>query len=109
MPSMSEMMPGAMALAGVSLLLVILLRKYFRYQGKLKLQARREARQAAKPGTGQRSKQEAPPEVKRWEVEFHETSRDLQAELDTKMRALQILIHEADAAAERVEQAKREM
>ena len=109
MPSFSDYLPGAMALAGVSMMLIIMLKKYFRYQGRLKREARRETRLKAKPrGSAQRAKLEAPHEVKRWEVEFHETCRDLQAELDSKMRALQILIIEANAATERLEQAKRD-
>jgi hypothetical protein len=46
--------------------------------------------------------------VRQWQVEFHETCRDLKAEIDSKMRALQILIVEANAAAERLEKAREE-
>ena len=35
---------------------------------------------------------DAPPELLRWQVEMHETARDLKAELDTKLAALQALI-----------------
>jgi hypothetical protein len=34
---------------------------------------------------------------------MHETARDLQAELDTKMRALQILMRDADEKIARLE------
>ena len=45
------------------------------------------------------------PEMDRWEVEMHETARELMARLDSKMRALQALIAEADRAAARLEAA----
>ncbi|MHC4178596.1 MAG: DUF6115 domain-containing protein [Planctomycetota bacterium] len=48
---------------------------------------------------------DAPPEVLRWEVQMHETARELSAQLDSKMRALQALIAEADRAAARLEAA----
>jgi len=47
----------------------------------------------------------APPEVANWEVQMHETARDLTGQLDSKMRALQALIAEADRAAARLEAA----
>jgi hypothetical protein len=46
---------------------------------------------------------DAPVEVLRWQVEMHETARDLQAELDTKMRALQVLMRDADEKIARLE------
>jgi len=49
---------------------------------------------------------DAPPEVLRWEVEMHETARDLSAQLDSKMSALQALIADADRAAARLEAAQ---
>jgi len=48
---------------------------------------------------------DAPPEVARWEVQMHETARELSAQLDSKMRALQALVAEADRAAARLEAA----
>jgi len=45
----------------------------------------------------------APPEVDQWEVRMHETARHLMGQLDSKMRALQALIAEADRAAARLE------
>ncbi len=51
---------------------------------------------------------DAPPEVARWEVQMHETARELSATLDSKMRALQALIAEADRAAARLEAAGAE-
>lgn len=48
---------------------------------------------------------DAPDEVIRWEVQMHETARDLSGQLDTKMSALSHLIREADRAAGRLEAA----
>ena len=49
---------------------------------------------------------DAPPELLRWEVHMQETARELSAQLDNKMRALQTLVAEADRAALRLEQAR---
>ncbi len=48
---------------------------------------------------------EGPPEEVLWEVRMHELARDLSAQLDSKMRALQALIADADRAAARLESA----
>lgn len=47
----------------------------------------------------------APAEMARWEVSMHDTARDLSAQLDSKMAALEQLIREADRAAARLEAA----
>ena len=49
----------------------------------------------------------APHEMLRWEVEMHETARELSGQLDSKMGALEHLIREADRAAARLEAALR--
>jgi len=46
---------------------------------------------------------DSPGDKSRWEVEMHETARDLSAQLDTKMAALQQLIRQADRASARLE------
>ena len=48
---------------------------------------------------------DSPDEVCRWEVQMHEIARDLSAQLDSKMGALQALIADADRAAARLEAA----
>jgi hypothetical protein len=48
---------------------------------------------------------DAPAEVLRWEVQMHETARELSAQLDSKLRSLRVLIAEADRAAARLEAA----
>lgn len=49
---------------------------------------------------------DAPSEMLRWEVQMHETGRELSAQLDSKMVALQALIADADRAAARLEAAQ---
>jgi hypothetical protein len=46
-----------------------------------------------------------PKELLRWEVEMHETARDLKAEIDTKLAALQALTISARQESERLEAA----
>jgi len=57
------------------------------------------------PPTASQRHLEAMPSMAQWEVEMHETARELKAQLDSKMRALQALIAEADRAAARIEAA----
>lgn len=48
---------------------------------------------------------DAPPEVLRWQVEMHDTARELIAELNNKMAALDFLARQAAEQASRLEQA----
>lgn len=48
---------------------------------------------------------DAPPELLRWEVEMHQTARDLKAEIDTKLACLQALTIAARQEATRLEAA----
>lgn len=47
-----------------------------------------------------------PDDLVRWEVQMHETARNLSAQLDSKMSALESLIRDADRAAARLEAAR---
>jgi hypothetical protein len=49
---------------------------------------------------------DAPESIIRWEVQMQELARDLKAEIDSKMVALEHLIRDADRAAERLEKAR---
>ncbi len=92
--------------AGMLILTIMLLRRLRRYQRRNKQQARR-------PSGGKRRKLEearaatplldAPPELLRWQVDMHETARDLKAELDSKMGALQAIIRIANEASTRLQ------
>ncbi|MGD0654330.1 MAG: hypothetical protein ABSA16_08315 [Thermoguttaceae bacterium] len=55
------------------------------------------------PPTASQRHLDAMPSTAQWEVDMHETARELKAQLDSKMRALQALIAEADRAASRLE------
>lgn len=46
---------------------------------------------------------DAPVEVGRWEVQMHETARNLMGELNTKIAIVEQLVRDANAAAERLE------
>jgi len=95
-------------LVALALTIVILLRRSHRYFSRQKrdqspiVETARPVRQD--PG----HHLDAPPEVLRWEVQMHETARELSAQLDSKMSALQALIAEADRAAARLEGAAGE-
>ena len=90
-----------MFLLGVVLLIVILLRRSYRYYGP-----RRGRKKPPKKLTGDDPSHDqpladAPVHILRWQVEMHDTARDLKAELDSKMRALQVLVRMADEQGER--------
>ena len=48
---------------------------------------------------------DAPADIGRWEVQMHETSRNLMGELNTKIAIVEQLVRDANAAAERLEKA----
>jgi hypothetical protein len=102
---LADIMSWTMFLVGLGLLIAILLRRWHRYYGPRR--RRRETpvleRTARPDATNPRSLSNAPPDVLRWQVEMHETARDLKAELDTKMTALQVLIRMAQQESERLE------
>jgi hypothetical protein len=105
MSHLSEYMPIALFLLGLILLISILLRRYYRYFGKCKTDDRPVVRTTRREADPQQPLMDAPPNVLRWQVEMHETARDLKGELDTKMVALQQLISMAEAEALRLEAA----
>lgn len=47
----------------------------------------------------------APRDIARWQVEMHDLARDLTAQLDSKMAALQHLVQQAGQESERLERA----
>jgi hypothetical protein len=66
-----------------------------------------DAGSAVRPATSPPEKPytPVPQDLTRWEVEMHDTARQLSGQLDSKMAALGHLIHEADRAAARLEAA----
>jgi hypothetical protein len=105
MPHLGQYTPVALFLLGLLLLISILLRRYYRYFGKRKPDDRPVVRTTRRQADPQQPLLDAPPNVLRWQVEMHETARDLKAELDTKMVALQQLIRMAEAQTSRLEAA----
>jgi hypothetical protein len=97
---------AGMMLLGLALLIAILLRRSFRYYGRRGTTRDAPAEyltQTPRPASNHRSLSSAPADVLRWQVEMHETARDLKAELDSKMRLLQLLVAQAREQAERLE------
>ncbi len=95
-----------MLLAGIALLIFLLMRRSFRYYGWGRRKTKADQPylvQSTRPVHESRTLSTAPPDVLRWHVEMHETARELKAELDSKMRLLQLLIGQAREEAERLE------
>jgi hypothetical protein len=91
-----------MFLFGMALLLTVLLRRWAsrsRQQKPLRRPNRNVAESTSEPS----SLIDAPADVLRWQVEMHETARELKAELDSKMSALQTLVLLARKECERLE------
>ncbi len=108
MPDLSPYLPTAMFLLGMVMLITILLRRYYRHFGKRRQDDRPLVNTARCKPDRQQPLIDAPPNILRWQVEMHETARDLKAELDTKMLALQQLIAIAQDQAGRLEEAVAE-
>lgn len=99
-----------MFLAGVALLTIICLRKWYRHYGK-RARLRRQRRENKRPRDQKSNSQpllDAPTDVLRWQVEMHDLSRDLKAELDSKIAALQAVIAMARRESERLESLLRQ-
>jgi hypothetical protein len=91
--------------AGIVLLTLILLKRWYRYYGRRGRKATTDkpavydfARHESRP-------LDSPPELLRWQVEMHDTARDLKAELDSKMSVLQALVQIAREERQRLEAA----
>ena len=90
------------AILAVTTMLMIRIRRYTRRQKKPRSGIVRTDR----PEPGERGHHIGlPAEAMNWEVQMHETARDLSAQLDSKMGALGHLIREADRASARLEAA----
>ena len=90
------------AVLAVTSMLLIRIRRHVRRQKK----SRPGLVRTDRPKTGERGHHLGlPPEAMNWEVDMHQTARDLSAQLDSKMSALGHLIREADRASARLETA----
>ena len=102
-----------MMLAGVALLVFLMMRRHRQYQRQIRVDARRERKEKARAKaeakeTVVRASQplmDAPDSILKWHVEMHETARELQGQLDSKMRSLQILIAQANVTMSQLQKA----
>lgn len=107
----ANLVQTGMLLAGVALLLLVLFRRIYRHHAHRQAGGKRvqadpvefQLPADSRQRDAQRSLSDAPPDVLRWQVEMHETGRELKAELDSKMRVLQLLIGQARREADRLE------
>ncbi len=94
--------PRLLWLAALAVVTALLLRRTYRRLGR-----RRKAEPALarvpRPASERRQLSDAPPEIARYEVQLHETARELTAVLDSKMVALNCLIAQAQAKIDRLE------
>jgi hypothetical protein len=106
-PMLSQHASSLLMLAGVAVAVYLLMRGSGR--GLLKSPAAEAEPGAVKklfaPRDRNKALADAPDELLRWQVEMHETARDLKAEIDTKFAALQALAIIARQEAERLEAA----
>lgn len=111
MPSLEQFlpsMPQLLLLAGMGLAIWILWRRSHRHFHSAADEPETPAR-PARPTRRDLDRDlalgDAPPEIARWQVEMHETARDLKGEIDTKLAVLQLLIQHARQATDRLETA----
>ena len=93
---------------GIIIVTVILIRRSSRhYSGKRKRSPRstQPKQPVVSSVSNDRPLADAPREILRWQVEMHETARDLKAELDGKIVALGILLRDAQHETQRLEAA----
>lgn len=91
---------------GMLLLIAILLRRTYRRYGRHgRRRASSKPAQVSSPRPRQTPLRDAPPEILQWQVEMQEIARDVKAELDTKMIALQTLVRVAQQEIHQLESA----
>jgi hypothetical protein len=102
---LSQYASSLLMLAGVAVAVYLLMRR----SGQTVLQPDSEPEgerfRLSAPRSRDRALADAPDDVLRWQVEMHETARDLKAEIDTKLAALQALVILARQESERLERA----
>jgi hypothetical protein len=101
MPGLHD--PNCWLVAGVAVIAGLLLLRSNRYYAR----QRRESASSSPfpPRDDLASRGEEPEDMDHWEVQMHDTARDLSAQLDSKLSMLQALVAEADRAAARLEAA----
>jgi hypothetical protein len=99
---------SALFALGLAILTWILLRRSYAYFGRRQGAGHREpsggSRETSFHGDPRRPA-DAPPEMLRWQVAMHDLARDVQAELDSKIRVFRTIVALAESEAVRLEAA----
>jgi len=105
--SLENIDPRILLVAGLALVVFVLLRASRNLLSR-RLSTTNAVERTSEP-KGARGRDsglaDAPPEVLRWQVEMHEMARDMKAEIDTKLVALQAVTRLAREERERLEAA----
>jgi DNA-binding NarL/FixJ family response regulator len=94
-------------LAGVALAAYLVLRQTFRPPQQFSREENEPTKinRLTRQRVGENADTDSPPELLRWQVEMHETARELKGELDSKLAALQALVLMARQESQRLEAA----
>jgi hypothetical protein len=104
--SIGDLNPSQMIFIGFLIVVTLfLLMRTSRYFTRPKSQEPSWSSIARRPRESAGRGDNIPPEMTSWQVEMHEFVREIKAELDTKMRALEAVTADADRAAARLEAA----
>jgi hypothetical protein len=101
---LAEWMSNGMFLAGIVLLILIMFRRSYRHHSARNRRSSDPVPRRAQVKAADRALSETPDDVMKWQVEMHDLARTLKAELDTKMRLVQLLIGQARVESDRLEQ-----
>lgn len=104
MDGLSQHWPQLVIAAGLAVMCYLLMRRASR---RISGRSPEDAAIQRPPSEKSRDRAllDAPPELTRWQVELHETARDLKAEIDSKLLALQALVNVAREEREKLEAA----
>jgi len=97
----------ALLAAALAVIILPLLIRSYRYFSRRSGDNGAIVRTVRPPRNSPQQYHDQPAEAAQWQVAMHETARQLSAQLDSKMGALQELIAEADRAAARLEAAAK--
>lgn len=95
--------PTLLFLGGLGLMIFILLRRSYRYFGRREKAGPALPRMSRPDARNDEPLRGAPPELARWQVEMHETARELKGEIDSKLSLLQTLVGQARKESQRLE------
>ena len=101
---LADWMSNGMFLAGIVLLILIMFRRSYRHHSARNRRSSDPVPRRTQVKAADRALSETPDDVMKWQVEMHELARTLKAELDTKMRLVQLLIGQARVESDRLEQ-----